>query len=70
MRLSKFHNKAYLYFDDEQYKKIMGVLSQMITETGNNKNMSDAVRYLVSEGLKNYDFYTRYNARIGFNKTR
>ena len=70
MELSKFHNKAYLYFDDEQFKKIMGVVSNMITETGTNQNLSNAVRYLVSEGLKNYDFYNRYNARIGFNKTR
>jgi len=66
--MSRFNNKAYLYFDDDQFKKITQVVSDMILTTGKNQNLSNAVRYLVREGLKNYDFYTRYNARVDFKK--
>jgi len=66
--MNKFNNKAYLYFDDAQFKKITQVVSDMILVTGKNQNISNAVRYLVAEGLKNYDFYTRYNARVDFKK--
>ena len=29
-----------------------------------NATLSEAIRYLVTEGLKNHEFYTRYNARV------
>jgi hypothetical protein len=67
-KMSRFHNKAYLYFDDDMFKSICGVLSDMILVSGKNHNLSDAVRYLVAEGLKNYEFYTRYNAKVDFQK--
>ncbi len=62
------HNRATLYFDDEMMQKITGVVSEMINQTGKNHNISDAVRYLIREGLKNYEFYTRYNARVDFER--
>ena len=66
--VQRFHNRALVYFEDSQFKGITQVLSDMITITGENCNLSNAVRYLEAEGLKNYEFYTRYNARIDFKK--
>jgi pantothenate kinase len=62
------HNRVHLYFDDEMMKNINKVVSDMILVTNQNCNQSDAVRYLITEGFKNYEFYTRYNARVDFKK--
>jgi len=62
------HNRATLYFDDQMMLKITEVVSRMIDQSGENHNISEAVRYLIREGLKNYEFYTRYNARVDFKR--
>jgi len=67
--LSRFHNGKEVLFDDDQYKKILDVRADMIVRSGEehdtrNATLSEAIRYLVTEGLKNYEFYTRYNARV------
>jgi len=67
--LSRYHNRKEVLFDDAQFKKILDIRADMIIKAGEEQNtrnatLSEAIRYLVTEGLKNYEFYTRYNARV------
>lgn len=66
--MNRYHNKAYLYFDDEMMKEIKNVVSDMIITTNENRNISDGVRYLIEEGLKNFEFYKRYDNIINYKK--
>jgi len=66
--MNRYHNRAYLYFDDEMMKGIKNVVSDMIITTNENRNISDGVRYLIEEGLKNFEFYKRYDNIINYKK--